>query len=104
MVLAAVVIAALVHALDPSPIIRLWRLDRDQYSALAATLSVLVAELIGSSFAGTRFSPPITVPARAGTTFGLFAVPLSITATTTPCPRLPPACKAVALIKALLKR
>ncbi len=40
-VLAAVVIAALAHALNPAPLVRLWRLDRDQYVALAATISVL---------------------------------------------------------------
>ncbi|MDF2385595.1 SulP family inorganic anion transporter [Nostoc ellipsosporum NOK] len=41
-VLAAVVIAALTHALDPRPIRRLWALDRDQYIALAAALGVLL--------------------------------------------------------------
>jgi len=41
-VLAAVVIAALIHALDPTPILRLWRLDRDQYVALGAAGGVLV--------------------------------------------------------------
>ncbi|MBQ1500976.1 MAG: SulP family inorganic anion transporter [Sphingomonas sp.] len=41
-VLAAVVIAALTHALDPRPISRLWALDRDQYIALAAALGVLL--------------------------------------------------------------
>lgn len=40
-VLAAVVIAALAHALDPGPIRRLWRLDRDQYVAIGAALGVL---------------------------------------------------------------
>ncbi|WP_084239046.1 SulP family inorganic anion transporter [Sphingomonas asaccharolytica] len=41
-VLAAVVIAALIHALDPAPILRLWRLDRDEYVALGAAGGVLV--------------------------------------------------------------
>jgi len=41
-VLAAVVIAALIHALDPAPILRLWRLDRDQFVALGAAGGVLV--------------------------------------------------------------
>jgi MFS superfamily sulfate permease-like transporter len=40
-VLAAVVIAALTHAVDPMPLLRLWRLDRDQYVALGAALGVL---------------------------------------------------------------
>lgn len=41
-VLAAVVIAALAHALDPAPLVRLWTLDRDQYVALGAAGGVLV--------------------------------------------------------------
>jgi len=41
-VLAAVVIAALTHALDPAPILRLWRLNRDQYVALGAAIGVLL--------------------------------------------------------------
>jgi MFS superfamily sulfate permease-like transporter len=40
-VLAAVVIAALVHAFDPAPFRRLWRLDRDLSIALAAAVGVL---------------------------------------------------------------
>ncbi|MCE1235654.1 MAG: STAS domain-containing protein [Hyphomicrobiales bacterium] len=40
--LAAVVIAALVHALDPRPMARLWRLDRDQWVAIAAAAGVLL--------------------------------------------------------------
>jgi MFS superfamily sulfate permease-like transporter len=41
-VLAAVVIAALTHALDPSPFVRLWRIGRDQYVAVGAAAGVLV--------------------------------------------------------------
>lgn len=41
-VLAAVVIAALTHALDPMPLMRLWRLNRDGYVALAAAVGTLV--------------------------------------------------------------
>jgi MFS superfamily sulfate permease-like transporter len=41
-VLAAVVIAALTHALDPAPLTRLWTLDRDQYVAAGAALGVLM--------------------------------------------------------------
>ena len=41
-VLAAVVIAALSHALDPSPLLRLWKLRRDQYVALGAASGVFV--------------------------------------------------------------
>ena len=41
-VLAAVVVAALFHALNPAPIVRLWKLDRDQFVALGAALGVLI--------------------------------------------------------------
>ncbi len=41
-VLAAVVIAALTHALDPRPILALWKIDRDQYIAIGAALGVLL--------------------------------------------------------------
>jgi MFS superfamily sulfate permease-like transporter len=41
-VLAAVVITALVHVLDPAPLVRLWKLDRDQYVALGAAAGVLL--------------------------------------------------------------
>ena len=41
-VLAAVVVGALFHALDPRPLLRLWSIDRDQYVALVAALGVLV--------------------------------------------------------------
>ncbi|MBA2935924.1 SulP family inorganic anion transporter [Sphingomonas sp. CGMCC 1.13654] len=51
-VLAAVVIAALTHALDPAPLIRLWRIDRDQYVALGAAAGViLLGVLNGMLFA-----------------------------------------------------
>jgi len=41
-VLAAVVIASLVHALDPAPLVRLWKLRRDCYVATGAAAGVLV--------------------------------------------------------------
>jgi MFS superfamily sulfate permease-like transporter len=41
-----VVIAALIHALDPAPILRLWRLDRDQYVALGAAIGVLMVGVL----------------------------------------------------------
>lgn len=41
-VLAAVVIAALTHALDPAPLLQLWRLNRDQYVALGAAGGVIL--------------------------------------------------------------
>ena len=41
-VLAAVVIAALTHALDPAPLLRLWKLGRDAYVATGAAAGVLL--------------------------------------------------------------
>jgi MFS superfamily sulfate permease-like transporter len=41
-ILAAVVISAMSHALDPQPLWRLWKIDRDQYVACAAALAVMV--------------------------------------------------------------
>jgi MFS superfamily sulfate permease-like transporter len=40
-VLATVVIASLFHALDPAPLVRLWRIGRDQYVATAAVVAVI---------------------------------------------------------------
>lgn len=41
-VLAAVVVAALIHALNPAPLLRLWRIRRDSLAALGAAAGVLV--------------------------------------------------------------
>jgi MFS superfamily sulfate permease-like transporter len=41
-VLACVVIASLFHALNPSPLVKLWRLRRDELVASAASIAVLV--------------------------------------------------------------
>ncbi len=46
-VLAAVVIAALSHALDPRPLLRLWRLRRDHDVALLSVLGVLALGVLG---------------------------------------------------------
>lgn len=40
-VLAATVVGALLHALNPKPLLELWRINRDQYLTLAAIISVL---------------------------------------------------------------
>ncbi len=40
-ILAAAVIGALLHALNPRPLLALWRMNRDQYLMLAALISVL---------------------------------------------------------------
>jgi MFS superfamily sulfate permease-like transporter len=45
-VLACVVIGSLLHALDPAPLLRLWRLKRDEIVAAAAALAVLGAGVL----------------------------------------------------------
>jgi MFS superfamily sulfate permease-like transporter len=55
-VLAAVVIAALAHALDPAPLVRLWRLGRDHYIALAATIGVLVLGVLNGMLVAIALS------------------------------------------------
>ncbi len=55
-VLAAVVIAALAHALDPRPLVQLWRLDRDQYVALTTAVSVLIFGVLNGMLIAVAFS------------------------------------------------
>jgi high affinity sulfate transporter 1 len=45
-VVAAVVISALAHSLDPQPLLRLWRLNRDVSVALAAAAGVLLLGML----------------------------------------------------------
>ena len=55
-VLAAVVVAALTHSLDPSPLTRLWRLERDQYVAVGAALAVLAMGVLNGMLAAIVLS------------------------------------------------
>jgi anti-anti-sigma factor len=55
-VLAAVVIAALAHALDPAPLLRLWKLDRDQYVALGAAAGVLLLGVLNGMLVAIALS------------------------------------------------
>lgn len=55
-VLAAVVIAALAHALSPGPLVRLFRLDRDQWIALGAALGVLTLGVLNGMLAAVALS------------------------------------------------
>ncbi|MBU6268222.1 MAG: STAS domain-containing protein [Sphingomonadales bacterium] len=55
-VLAAVVIAALTHALSPAPLVRLFRLRRDGGIALAATLGVLALGVLNGMLAAIGLS------------------------------------------------
>jgi MFS superfamily sulfate permease-like transporter len=68
--LAAVVVAALAHALDPKPLIHLWRIDRDQYVATVAALAVLAFGVLNGMLIAVglsliaviqRFSDPMVV-------------------------------------------
>lgn len=55
-VLAAVVIAALAHALDPRPLIQLWKIDRDQWIALAAAAGVIFLGVVNGMLLAVALS------------------------------------------------
>jgi MFS superfamily sulfate permease-like transporter len=55
-VLAAVVIASLVDALNPAPIVRLFRLRRDQWVAVAAALGVVLLGVLDGMLAAIALS------------------------------------------------
>jgi high affinity sulfate transporter 1 len=55
-VLAAVVIAALLHSLDPRPLVRLWRLGKDQYVAAVAAIGVMVLGVVNGMLVAVALS------------------------------------------------
>jgi MFS superfamily sulfate permease-like transporter len=55
-IVAAAVINALSHALSPKPLIALWKMDRDQYLALAAVLAVLAFGVLHGMLIGICLS------------------------------------------------
>ncbi len=55
-VLAGVVVAALTHALSPAPIVRLFRMRRDHWIALAAALGVLGLGVLNGMLAAIALS------------------------------------------------
>jgi len=55
-VLAAVVISALIHALNPAPIARLFTLQRDQWVAFAAAVGVLLLGVLNGMLAAIALS------------------------------------------------
>jgi MFS superfamily sulfate permease-like transporter len=55
-VLAAVVIAALTHALSPTPVLRLFRMNRGQYIALTAAAGVLAFGVLAGIFVAVALS------------------------------------------------
>lgn len=54
--LAAVVIAALMHALDPKPLLHLWRINRDQYVAIGAAVAVLALGVLNGMLVAVALS------------------------------------------------
>ncbi len=55
-IVAAAVINALSHALSPRAIVHLWRMDRDQYLAMAAICAVLVFGVLHGMLIGVGLS------------------------------------------------
>jgi MFS superfamily sulfate permease-like transporter len=66
-VLAAVVIASLFHALNPAPLVRLWRLRRDQYVAVAAVVAVIFLGVLDGMLVAVGLSLLALVRRFAGT-------------------------------------
>lgn len=55
-VLAAIVIAALTHALSPAPLNRLWQIDRDQWIATLAAVAVIALGILNGMLAAIALS------------------------------------------------
>ncbi|NOT85075.1 MAG: SulP family inorganic anion transporter [Methylococcaceae bacterium] len=55
-IVAAAVINALSHALNPKALLHLWRMDRDQYLALAAIIAVLAFGVLHGMLIGVGLS------------------------------------------------
>ena len=55
-VLASVVIASLFHALNPAPLLRLWRIRRDELVATAAAIAVLALGVLDGMLFAIGFS------------------------------------------------
>jgi high affinity sulfate transporter 1 len=60
-VLAAVVISALLHALDPRPLVRLWRLNKDQYVAVVGAIGVMVLGVVDGMLVAVALSIAATL-------------------------------------------
>ena len=60
-VVAAVVISALLHALDPRPLVRLWRLNKDQYVAAVAVVGVMILGVVDGMFVAVALSIAATL-------------------------------------------
>jgi MFS superfamily sulfate permease-like transporter len=66
-VLAAVVIASLFHALNPAPLLRLWRIRRDEYVATVAVVAVIFLGVLDGMLAAVGLSLLALVQRMAGT-------------------------------------
>jgi len=55
-VLAAVVVSALAHSLDPAPLARLWRIRRDQWVATGAAVGVILFGVVDGLLLAIVFS------------------------------------------------
>lgn len=55
-ILAAIVISALMHALSPAPLRRLWQLDRDQWVAVTAAVAVIGLGVLNGMLAAIALS------------------------------------------------
>lgn len=66
-VLAAIVISSLTHALDPTPLVRLWTMRRDAYVAGAAVLAVLLLGVLDGMLLAVIFSVLALLQSFAGT-------------------------------------
>jgi MFS superfamily sulfate permease-like transporter len=66
-VLAAVVIASLFHALNPAPLLRLWRIRRDHYVATAAVVAVLFLGVLTGMLVAVGLSLLALLQRLAGT-------------------------------------
>ncbi|MFO1117383.1 MAG: SulP family inorganic anion transporter [Beijerinckiaceae bacterium] len=64
-VLAAIVISALAHSLDPAPLARLWKIGADNYIALAAALGVVFFGVVDGMLLAVALSIAVTLQRMA---------------------------------------
>jgi high affinity sulfate transporter 1 len=60
-VVGAVVISALLHSLDPGPLLRLWRLNKDQYVAAVAAIGVMILGVVDGMLVAVALSIAATL-------------------------------------------
>jgi high affinity sulfate transporter 1 len=67
-VVGAVVISALLHSLDPGPLLRLWRLNKDQYVATVAAVGVMILGVVDGMLVAVALSIAATLQRMANPT------------------------------------